>query len=177
MEKMWKAQGGHSGAALLAALQSGWSGGATSAPARSGPVSQPTAGTPFGIPFPSTTPQPAVPQLTASVGSLTLPLSKAALGRQGAPAAARGRGKKGKKVAKARGVPTNAQAQERTDYNNMLKAAQQAALPHPAGHYCATCAGAGRTAHHQPHECAYEECGNCARGGHRAKHCVYPKWP
>lgn len=181
MEKMWKAQGGHSGAALLAAIQTGWGGGAAPAPApaRGGPAAQLSAGTPFGIAFPPSTPQPAVPQLTASVGALTLPLSKAALGQQGATAAAAGRSssKKVKKPGKARGVPTNSQAQARTDYNNMLKAAQQAALPHPGGHHCASCAGAGRTAHHWPHECAYEECGNCSRGGHRAKHCTYPKWP
>ena len=178
MENMWKAQGGHSGAALLAVLQSGWGGGATSAPARGGPAAQPSEGTPFGIVFPSSTPQPAVPQLAASLGSLTLPLSKAALGQQGAPAAATGRsGKKGKKSAKARGVPTNSQAQEWTDYNIMLKATQQAALPHPGDHYCTSCAGAGRNPHHWAYECAYEECGNCSRGGPRVKHCMYPKWP
>ena len=70
------------------------------APARGGAAV--SAGMPFGMAFPSSTPQPAVPQLTASMGALTLPLSKAALGQQGAVAAATGRsGKKGKKSGKA----------------------------------------------------------------------------
>ncbi|CAN0258315.1 unnamed protein product, partial [Scytosiphon promiscuus] len=28
-----------------------------------------------------------------------------------------------------------------------------------------------------PHECAYNECYNCQRGGHRTKNCQFPKYP
>ena len=75
------------------------------------------------------------------------------------------------------GAPSTQAAQARTDYNKQLKALQQAALPHPNGYRCQDCAAAGRTAHHPPYECAYNECHNCKRGGHRQRKCTFPKFP
>lgn len=184
MDKLWKARGGHSSASIVAALQGSWGGGAMPAPTLGGSLAQPAAGgAPLALSFPAVTPQAAGAPFTAgmSLGSLTLPLASKQQGKQGnargTGAQKRGRSKGGKGRSLPAGVPSTQQAQDRADYNNQLKALQQAALPHPNGYHCSNCAGQGRTAHHTALECAYTECHNCQRGGHRSKFCVFPKYP
>lgn len=193
LDKMWKARGGSSGAAIVAALQGGWGTGASSLPTHGGalapPVLPPVAA---AMPFLSAPPPPLVAPLTAgvSLGSLTLPFSKAASGavQMHQPGAARGgggkgggggRGKrsgKGKASALPPGTPSPQAVQARLDYNNKLKALQQAALPHPNGYHCPDCALAGRNTNHPAHECAYNECHHCRRGGHKSRSCQFPKY-
>lgn len=181
MLKMVKAKGSSSNTAVMLALQNAGLGGGGSVPAAL------PAPAPQAAPYFSTVPQlPAAPLPAVHLGSLTLPLPSAGQAVQlphQAPSQGSGGGggatrtKKGKGKGATPGQPTPQAAQARVDYNKQLKALQQAALPHPAGYLCQKCANQGRTAHHQAHECAYEECTNCRRGGHRAKHCTFPKYP
>lgn len=164
MLKMVKARGGGSNTAFMMALQHAGLGRGGSAPAA---LASPA---PQAAPYFSTVPQlPATSAPAMHLGSLTLPLPQT---RQAAPqpsqAPSQGgsgggggaRNKKGKGTGGTPGQPSQQAAQARMDYNKQLKALQQAALPHPAGHHCQKCANQGRTAHHQVHECAYEECTN-----------------
>lgn len=183
MLALFKARGGSSSTALMMAVQSAAQGRGA------GPLlSSPTPAAPPATPYFSTQPPvhtPAAPS-ALQLGSLTLPLpsaGQAALQKlqpasRGGGRAGSGRGKRaGKGQTASPGTPTPQAAQERVAYNKQLKALQHAALPHPAGYKCPACVAQGRTPHHQPHECAYSECDNCSRGGHKAKRCTFPKYP
>lgn len=192
VQAMWKAQGGGSKQALLMALQGGGAGAGTASASAFGASTLAPLATPSAfpaLPFYSTAPPAVVAPSNpgVSLGSLTLPLSAAAASattqqrKQGNPRSGgggRGGGKKGGKGrAHPPGVPTPQAAQARTDYNNQLKALQQAALPHPGGYHCSDCAANNRNSNHQAFECAYAECNHCQRGGHRMRHCQFPKFP
>ena len=79
--------------------------------------------------------------------------------------AAGGRG--GSAAGGAPRVPSARATQEKNDFNNALRARQEAFLPSPTNAVCPTCQTHGRNAHHQPYKCAYNECAKCKRGGHR----------